>query len=591
MSERYTRVFELQKNLYAESAPVVISAGALLKDNQTGKILAQLKFRNLKDKTIKALKISIISFDTVGKQLDDLMIYEYLDLSAERNGEFGQKVPVTLANNSTRSFSATVDEVIFNDNSVWKDSGANNWIPLKKAKRLSEIFQDSEIVKQYKIEHSEKCEYEITEDRDVWICSCGTINKISENECVNCACNLQMLKNVNFEKLRENCDIRLIKEREEAAKRKKNIAKKIIICSVIFIVLVVSISLIHSYNKKVETYNTALELLQSSSDEIMDEGISTLKTLGDFKNSKEELYKKAEELLETSGNNIDMLKRSLNVFTYLDTYSDSKERVYNTAVELLQSSSDEIMDEGISTLKTLGDFKNSKEELYKKAEELLETSSDDISKFERGLNIFIYLGTYNDSKEKVYNVAENEFKNENYNRAYVAFYMLNDYKDSDDKEKNAFMYYLLLKCDITQYNAFNNTDEFSEWLNAKKISAEEAQNILVGKTWIDRSSSSSNDNIITFNDDGTIITQRGSKIATWSVAGNNFGKTVNYYSHQPVYVYFLKISDEVLICYYTENEQNIIWDIYMLQGSEWSDRYLKEHEYSQEYDHLIEKSK
>ena len=47
MSERYTKVYECPQNVYAESSPVVISAGALLKDNQTGKILAQLKIRNI----------------------------------------------------------------------------------------------------------------------------------------------------------------------------------------------------------------------------------------------------------------------------------------------------------------------------------------------------------------------------------------------------------------------------------------------------------------------------------------------------------------------------------------------------------------
>jgi len=37
MNERYTRVFSLPENLYATGSPVVIAAGALLKDNQTGK--------------------------------------------------------------------------------------------------------------------------------------------------------------------------------------------------------------------------------------------------------------------------------------------------------------------------------------------------------------------------------------------------------------------------------------------------------------------------------------------------------------------------------------------------------------------------
>ena len=43
MEERYTRLFSLPENLYSAGAPVMIAAGALLKDNQTGKVLAQLK--------------------------------------------------------------------------------------------------------------------------------------------------------------------------------------------------------------------------------------------------------------------------------------------------------------------------------------------------------------------------------------------------------------------------------------------------------------------------------------------------------------------------------------------------------------------
>jgi len=37
MSERYSKLFAFPENLYAAGSPVVIAAGALLKDNQTGK--------------------------------------------------------------------------------------------------------------------------------------------------------------------------------------------------------------------------------------------------------------------------------------------------------------------------------------------------------------------------------------------------------------------------------------------------------------------------------------------------------------------------------------------------------------------------
>ena len=40
MSERYSKLYVLPENLYAEGSPVIIAAGALLKDNQTGRVVA-----------------------------------------------------------------------------------------------------------------------------------------------------------------------------------------------------------------------------------------------------------------------------------------------------------------------------------------------------------------------------------------------------------------------------------------------------------------------------------------------------------------------------------------------------------------------
>jgi hypothetical protein len=82
MEERYIRVFSAEADLYAEDSPIVISAGALLKDNYAGKMLAQLKFKNITPKVIKALKITVYEFDTVGVPLEGSVFYEYLDLSA-----------------------------------------------------------------------------------------------------------------------------------------------------------------------------------------------------------------------------------------------------------------------------------------------------------------------------------------------------------------------------------------------------------------------------------------------------------------------------------------------------------------------------
>ena len=71
----------MPENLYASGAPVVSAAGALLNDNQTGKVIAQLKMRNISTKSIKAAKVCIRPLDTVGNALGAEVEYQYLDLA------------------------------------------------------------------------------------------------------------------------------------------------------------------------------------------------------------------------------------------------------------------------------------------------------------------------------------------------------------------------------------------------------------------------------------------------------------------------------------------------------------------------------
>ena len=141
MSERYSKLFSLPGNLYAEGAPVILSAGNLLKDNETGKILAQLKLKSISPKTIKAVKVRLFP---AGKPLGEAISHEYLDLRVEQDGEFGQKSAVFMPSTSTRAFSAEPTEVVFTDNSIWTAAG-NAWESLP----AQEGIGDWELLKQY----------------------------------------------------------------------------------------------------------------------------------------------------------------------------------------------------------------------------------------------------------------------------------------------------------------------------------------------------------------------------------------------------------------------------------------------------------
>ncbi len=70
MSERFTRLFVSERNLYAEGCPVVVEGSALLKDNEKGSLIAQLKFKNITNNTIKSIAIKLKLFDNAGRELD-----------------------------------------------------------------------------------------------------------------------------------------------------------------------------------------------------------------------------------------------------------------------------------------------------------------------------------------------------------------------------------------------------------------------------------------------------------------------------------------------------------------------------------------
>ena len=101
MSERYSRLFSLGENLHTDGLPVVIAAGALLKDNTSGKVLAQIKLRNISDKTIKSVKVRINAIDTAGSALEGVDSFSYLDLSAKNGDTFGHKTPIVLPDAAT----------------------------------------------------------------------------------------------------------------------------------------------------------------------------------------------------------------------------------------------------------------------------------------------------------------------------------------------------------------------------------------------------------------------------------------------------------------------------------------------------------
>lgn len=133
MSERYVRLFSLPEKQYTPDAPLLILAGALLKDNLTGKVLAQFKFKNISEKKIASVRISVSAFDSFGNQLPNITEYQYSNLSVSPYDEFGQTQAVPLSDAVTCAISVVCTQVVFSDQSSWNQTETIAWKKMPEA--------------------------------------------------------------------------------------------------------------------------------------------------------------------------------------------------------------------------------------------------------------------------------------------------------------------------------------------------------------------------------------------------------------------------------------------------------------------------
>lgn len=270
MTERFERLFSLPNNLYVNDAPVAILAGALLKDHQSGAIVAQLKFQNISQKIIKAVEVSLAALDITGKELTGVEGYQYLDMYVTGGDVFGTDKAIIMPNYNFRSFSISSVKVVFSDNSVWEKNNLT-FIELGSQIRLKDKH-DEEIVIQYRKLTTSKAVYVPFETEEMWYCTCGCINK--EDDCPRCGCAKSTIfsaydipaitATLNAKKEEER---RQTAQREEAEKeRKKKIKRiKIIIASIVALLIVglIIFNIIADYIIPESKYQQAIECFEN----------------------------------------------------------------------------------------------------------------------------------------------------------------------------------------------------------------------------------------------------------------------------------------------------------------------------------------
>ena len=474
MAERYSRLFALPTNLYSEGSPVLIEAGALLRDNVTGGVLAQLKFFSFSSKVIKAMTVGIIPCDIAGRRLSDAVMHQYLDMNFGRDSEFGQKNAIALPNPATRSFKVYVSEAVFGDNSIYSAPECE-WTPLNVAQAPvghTVLNSDPELFKQFRMTYDQQCTYNYVpkKERDLWFCSCQAINRSSEAVCHKCGHKYLPLESIDIDALKAARDKRVAEERRQAeeaaaeaerqrreeearareaarlaAERRKKITKRVSIITsavllVAFLVYATGWHLI-PYIK----YTNAVKAMEAHS---YDEAYDAFIALGDFSDSamkaRDTLYKKGTSLMDSGA-----YAEAAAEFERIPLYKDSNDKALYCRNQAAYLEAKALKDSGeykkaADIFTSLGDYSDSKalakESNYLYADSLLNSGKYEeaysafcaLGAFKKGVNV-VYKDSTTKAQEAKYRYGLACFESGDYKNAVEAFELVGDYKEAPAK--------------------------------------------------------------------------------------------------------------------------------------------------------------
>lgn len=333
MNDRFESLYKLENNLYIKDSPIIISAGALLKDTKTDSVIAQLKFQSITNKKIIALKITINAFDISGNFITGVEDYQYLDLNAKNGDFFGNNKAILMPDNVTRSIKIEKLTIVFEKGEQVVMGKELHSLP--KQEKLSQ-FLSSDLIEQYQIDVSATGEYVPKYVDSLWLCSCGAPN--ATNICVKCCASQEVIfKSYNPTALSEHFQRRLTqqkelaeekhrKELEEQSKRKKKIATLIAVGMAI-VLLLIAVFIINSIKER-KAYNALLSEIDSyiemeCYEEAFDMVCTSDITFDDYLEYREKLI----PLMKSNFNNIKNSSKENLAFCLGDVeyYVDSKE--------------------------------------------------------------------------------------------------------------------------------------------------------------------------------------------------------------------------------------------------------------------------
>lgn len=192
MSEKYKMIYSTEKELYTEGSPVVIAEGGLVRDIKNGNTFSQFRLVNISTKTIKSVSgVAVTDCGTGEGRADGLVCVRDMDLTLN----------IPLDGFDHKELRLEIKGITFTDGSIWVPAEGTVWSALDKPQSLFDYLSDEDLVREFH-SHFEEGEYFPLEHKDLWFCTCGSLNHCGEAACHGCNRTLSSFKKYGVTELK-----------------------------------------------------------------------------------------------------------------------------------------------------------------------------------------------------------------------------------------------------------------------------------------------------------------------------------------------------------------------------------------------------
>ena len=194
MSTRYIKTFSTKANLYCENSPIIVQKGAINFDTRKSLSIAQIKFKNISDKTITKLSVSLKVSGPEENQKESIdFVYDKQNVGSASS--FGEKMPILLPFEKSKSFEITAISVKFEDGTIWSNE-ENIFVPLKQ-KKITKLLPNYYQLIAYADKFGKGAKRIATDYDNFWLCTCSEACHFSESECPKCKASREELQNID----------------------------------------------------------------------------------------------------------------------------------------------------------------------------------------------------------------------------------------------------------------------------------------------------------------------------------------------------------------------------------------------------------